>query len=170
MYDPLPPLDSLNIYERPTLPSASRLLPDTSSPLSMFFQSLLPNFNFKNARFVPPEVLAGERAGRNDDDQAAALNDEVLINEMRLIDAINNGKWLHCFSESTAQDINLLFLIDAEDGDANQPFIELRNSLTSVVDAMRNFLTTIRVPELGNEADEDENESTDDGANDNYLT
>lgn len=35
---------------------------------------------------------------------------------------------------------------------------------------MRNFLTTIRVPELGNEADEDENESTDDGANDNYLT
>lgn len=63
-----------------------------------------------------------------------------------------------------------VFSIDAEDGDVNQPFLELRNSLTSVVDAMRNFLTTIRVPELGNEADEDENESTDDGAHDDYLT
>lgn len=91
MYDPLPPFDTINIYERPTLPSASRLLPDTS-PLSMFFRAMLPNFNVENTRFVAPEVLAGERAGRNDDDQAAAINDEVLINEMRLIDAINNGK------------------------------------------------------------------------------
>lgn len=66
--------------------------------------------------------------------------------------------------------LSFVFPIDAEDGDVNQPFLELRNSLTSVVDAMRNFLTTIRVPELGNEADEDENDSTDDGAHDNYLT
>lgn len=66
--------------------------------------------------------------------------------------------------------LSFVFHIDAEDGDVNQPFLELRNSLTSVVDAMRNFLTTIRVPELGNEADEDENDSTDDGAHDNYLT
>lgn len=52
----------------------------------------------------------------------------------------------------------------------HQPLIELRNSLTSVVDAMRDFLSNIRVPELPNDADVDENESTDDGNNDNYLT
>lgn len=54
----------------------------------------------------------------------------------------------------------------------NQPLLELRNSLTSVVDAMRDFLSNIRVPEMPNdaEADVDENESTDDGANDDYLT
>lgn len=55
--------------------------------------------------------------------------------------------------------------------DLNQPLTELRNSLTSVVDAMRDFLTNIRVPELPNDADVDENDaSSDDGANDNYLT
>lgn len=53
---------------------------------------------------------------------------------------------------------------------AAQPFQELRNSLHSVVDAMRDFLTNIRVPELPNDADVDENESTDDGAHDDYLT
>lgn len=52
----------------------------------------------------------------------------------------------------------------------NQPLLELRNSLTSVVDAMRDFLSNIRVPEMPNDADVDENESTDDGANDDYLT
>lgn len=62
-------------------------------------------------------------------------------------------------------------LIGAETGDVNQPFIELRNSLTSVVDAMRNFLTNIRVPELGNDADDDSNENTDDQDHDqDYLT
>lgn len=57
-----------------------------------------------------------------------------------------------------------------DDRTAAQPFEELRNSLNSVVDAMREFLTNIRVPELPNDADVDENESTDDGAHDDYLT
>lgn len=35
---------------------------------------------------------------------------------------------------------------------------------------MRDFLSNIRVPELPNDADVDENESTDDGAHDDYLT
>lgn len=58
----------------------------------------------------------------------------------------------------------------AVNNELNQPFIELRNSLTSVVDAMRDFLSNIRVPELPNDADADDNESTDDDANDEYLT
>lgn len=61
------------------------------------------------------------------------------------------------------------FAVAAANNELNQPFIELRNSLTSVVDAMRDFLSNIRVPELPNDADVDE-ESTDEGGNDDYLT
>lgn len=50
-----------------------------------------------------------------------------------------------------------------------QSFVELRHSLNSIVDAMRDFLTNIRVPERPNDADVDENESSDDEPND-YLT
>lgn len=50
-----------------------------------------------------------------------------------------------------------------------QSFVELRNSLNSIVDAMRDFLTNIRVPERPNDADIDENESSEDEPND-YLT
>lgn len=62
-----------------------------------------------------------------------------------------------------------ILVIAAANNELNQPFIELRNSLTSVVDAMRDFLSNIRVPEMPNDADVDDN-STDDGANDDYLT
>ncbi|XP_055301813.1 transcription factor 25 [Sitodiplosis mosellana] len=157
MYDPLPPLDSINIYAKPTLTPQSRLLPD-ASPLSMFFQSLLPNFNVQGGRFVAPEAIPGVPGARNADpnrDPAVAWDENVahdqhLMDELRLIDEIDN--------------------VAATNNELNQPFIELRNSLTSVVDAMRDFLSNIRVPEMPNDADVDENESTDDGANDNYLT
>lgn len=96
MYDPLPPLDSINIYARPTLTTQSRLLPD-ASPLSMFFQSLLPNFNVQGGRFVAPDALPqGERAARNADqnqDPAAwdanVAHDEAIMDE--LIGEIDNG-------------------------------------------------------------------------------
>lgn len=190
MYDPLPPLDSINIYEKPTLNAPSRLLPD-ASPLSMFFQSLLPNFNVQGGRFVAPEAVAGaEHAAPHNADanQAAGIewdaniaHDQVLMDELRLIDDLDNGM-------SSASQIEQLFLTEirsiflfidvffsfsfeaAANNELNQPFIELRNSLTSVVDAMRDFLSNIRVPEMPNDADVDENESTDDGANDDYLT
>lgn len=55
MYDPLPPHDSVNIYKRPVISNGSRLLPD-ASPLSMFFQSLLPDFNVQDRTFVAPEI------------------------------------------------------------------------------------------------------------------
>lgn len=73
---------------------------------------------------------------------------------------VKNSKYLNISNEFAA----------AANNELNQPFIELRNSLTSVVDAMRDFLSNIRVPEMPNDADVDENESTDDGNNDNYLT
>lgn len=46
-----------------------------------------------------------------------------------------------------------------------RPFV----SLNSIADAMRDFLANIGVPERPNDADVDENESSDDEPND-YLT
>lgn len=100
MYDPLPPLDSINIYERPILTTPSRLLPD-ASPLSMFFQSLLPNFNVQGGRFVAPETLAAaadlgaQNNGQNPDADVAwdqNARDQALMDELRLIEEIDNGK------------------------------------------------------------------------------
>lgn len=179
MYDPLPPLDSINIYARPTLTTPSRLLPD-ASPLSMFFQSLLPNFNVQGGRFVAPDAIpAAERVADQNQDPAVAwdenvAHDQALMDELRLIDELDNGKEQNKYSNKNIQSVYRHFsssaIAAAANNDLNQPFIELRNSLTSVVDAMRDFLSNIRVPELPNDADIDENESTDDGANDDYLT
>lgn len=63
MYDPLPPVDSINIYNRPNMTAApARTLMD-ASPLSMFFQSLLPNFNVANvaAAAAAPAAPAADR-------------------------------------------------------------------------------------------------------------
>lgn len=54
--------------------------------------------------------------------------------------------------------------------DENGPAInEFSTSLHSIVDAMRDFLSDIRVFERPNDADVDDNETTDDEPND-YLT
>lgn len=58
-----------------------------------------------------------------------------------------------------------------DESEVNQPFVELRNSLASVMDAMHNFITNIRLPEQRlNDADVDENESSDDDEANDYLT
>lgn len=54
-------------------------------------------------------------------------------------------------------------------GAAGNQFMDFRASVNSIVDAMRNFISDIRVPERPNDADVDENESSDDEPND-YLT
>jgi hypothetical protein len=46
---------------------------------------------------------------------------------------------------------------------------ELRTSLTSIVDALRDFLTNIRVPERPNDADVDDDDGTEEDDLD-YLT
>ncbi|KAJ6644186.1 Transcription factor 25 [Pseudolycoriella hygida] len=130
MYDPLPPADTINIYTRPNMPS--RIL-QSRSPFSMFFQSLLPNFNIQ---------------------EFAAAAAAVPMNE----DGANQ-----------AQGNNAIDALDGEAAGANQHFADFRASVNSIVDAMRNFISDIRVPERPNDADVDENESSDDEPND-YLT
>lgn len=108
MYDPLPPFDSINIYERPTMTTTSSTLPD-ASPFSMFFQSLLPNFNVMPER--RPNALANQAAGagaaapnparQNEGADGAGGNANVAewdanvaewdAHELRLYDEIDNG-------------------------------------------------------------------------------
>lgn len=52
-FDPLPPPDSINLYNRPRRP---RAVDNNSSAVGIFFRSLLPNFNANN---VPMNFLEG---------------------------------------------------------------------------------------------------------------
>lgn len=116
MYDPLPPFDSINIYERPTMTTPSNSLPD-ASPFSMFFQSLLPNFNVVPDRRPNAVALAAanqaaaaaaapnadrQNEGAGGGDGAAAGGNanvaewdanvaEWDAHELRLYDEIDNG-------------------------------------------------------------------------------
>lgn len=63
---------------------------------------------------------------------------------------------------------NKLFIPGAAGG--VQTYAELRTSLNSIVDAMRDFLSNIRVPERPNDADVDENEESSDDEPNDYLT
>lgn len=118
-----------------------------ASPFSMFFQSLLPTFNAQElapAAVAPAVALAGNAP-------VAEINDPNAA-QRAIVGAIG---------EAVAN--------VAEGIDSNQSFTELRTSLNSIVDAMRDFLTNVRVPERPNDADVDENESSEDEPND-YLT
>jgi len=42
-FDPLPPVNSINVYERPRRPTNTHV--DQSGALTLFFRSLLPTFN-----------------------------------------------------------------------------------------------------------------------------
>ncbi|XP_030620561.1 ribosome quality control complex subunit TCF25 [Chanos chanos] len=65
-FDPLPPLDSVVSYTRPERQNAAA---SNESPLSLFFRSLLPNFNLQGGP-RPEEDMGVARAGRE-------LNQEV---------------------------------------------------------------------------------------------
>lgn len=44
-FDPLPPADSINLYNRPKRPRSAG---NNSSAMGVFFRSLLPTFNANN--------------------------------------------------------------------------------------------------------------------------
>uniref|UniRef100_A0A0K8TSD3 Putative transcription factor 25 n=1 Tax=Tabanus bromius TaxID=304241 RepID=A0A0K8TSD3_TABBR len=138
MYDPLPPEDSINSYERKP-PAVDANTPVSSSSVSLFLQSILPSFSvsaeeaniFQMNR--PPGIRLVEANANRDGAEAAG-----------------------------------------EEGAAATP--DRTASLTTMVDAMRDFLSTIRLLERRNEGDaaeeEDESsedESSEDGTTD-YLT
>ncbi|XP_063702870.1 ribosome quality control complex subunit TCF25 [Culicoides brevitarsis] len=134
MYDPLPPLDSIDIYTRPDLNRTSAAMLN-GSPLSMFFQSLLPSFSVQgNNPAAPVQPVPGGIQGQQQRAAEAARENEGAV------------------------------------GGGVQSYAELRTSLNSIVDAMRDFLSNIRVPERPNDADVDENEESSDDEPNDYLT
>uniref|UniRef100_A0A336KKI3 CSON009574 protein n=1 Tax=Culicoides sonorensis TaxID=179676 RepID=A0A336KKI3_CULSO len=135
MYDPLPPLDSIDIYTRPEVNRTTLL---NGSPLSMFFQSLLPSFSLQQQGAIQQGAgLANPVPG--------GLQGE----QQRVAEALREN-------EGAAGGI--------------QSYAELRTSLNSIVDAMRDFLSNIRVPERPNDADVDEDEESSDDEPNDYLT
>lgn len=133
-FDPLPPLDSINIYERPKAVANAQQLARTANGLQLFFQSLLPSFNLQHQ----PQNVAQAMA------QAAQLDEAVGG-----VDEAAGG------------------------GHPEGPvaYAELRQSLNSIVDAMRDFLSDIRVMERNpNEDGEDEDSSSGEEDVNDYLT
>lgn len=165
MYDPLPPLDSINVYQRPSSSRpGGRQLPD-SSPFSMFFQSLLPTFN------VQEQAQAGGAAPA----AAAAVAGPAPVAPVApraAVAAVAAAAAVVAADPAPAADaVAEIGAAGAEvEGETNLQSFELRHSLNSIVDAMRDFLTNIRVPERPNDADVDENESSEDDEPNDYLT
>lgn len=106
-FDPLPPSDSINLYNRPQ----RRRVYDNSSAFSMFFRSLMPNFN---ANLVAAdELVAGANGGLGNDGIAGAMGEE-------------GAEWAG---------------------------VDLRRSVTSLLDAMRDLLSNIHMPDVPGDGD-----------------
>lgn len=129
-FDPLPPFDSINIYERPKPTTNRHNLTSQATGFQLFFQSLMPGFN------LPPqqpqdvaEAMLQNAAQRNDENEGGEL---------------------------------------AAGGHAHEvpnPIPDLRISLNSIVDAMRDFLSDIRVMDRNPNEGDLESSSSDDDAN-----
>lgn len=125
-FDPLPPIDSINIYERPKHASQNALARSQANGFQLFFQSLLPSFGLPAVN--PQQAAAAHEIGVQEElDEAAGHAHEVP-----------------------------------------NPLPDLRISLNSIVDAMRDFLSDIRAVER-NPNEEADLESSSDNEND-YLT
>lgn len=105
-YDPLPPLDSVNLYMHPQRPK----MYEHSNAFTVFFRSLLPNFNIN--------------------EPAPAVDGLQLMNDA------DGGE-------------------EAEGAAAAR--VDLTRSVTSLLDAMRDLFSNVRLqPDIPNDADVDE--------------
>jgi Transcriptional repressor TCF25 len=132
-FDPLPPVDSINIYGKPKAAANAQHLARTANGLQLFFQSLLPSFNLQqqpqDAAHAIAEAAQLDEAAGGGEDEAAGGNPDVHV-----------------------------------------PLAELRQSLSSIVDAMRDFLSEIRVQRNPNEDGEDEDSTSGEEDVNDYLT
>lgn len=184
MYDPLPPLDSINIYQRPTNAARNARQLNDASPFSMFFQSLMPNFNVQEqvqqAGAAPPAAAPAQPAAQMAAADAAAAAVAAAGPQAAAAGAVTSAAAAAQAAAVAAAAAAVRHAVGADGEELEgaaaaletnmQSFVELRNSLNSIVDAMRDFLTNIRVPERPNDADVDENESSDDDEPNDSLT
>ncbi|XP_049827911.1 transcription factor 25 isoform X1 [Schistocerca gregaria] len=127
-FDPFPPLDSIDIYTRP---QRLRSAYERSNAFSMFFRSLMPNFNLNQPA-------------------AAAVVAERVENEAAEADA------------------------DAGAGGAAAAGVELRISVTTLLDAMRDLLSNIYTSDVVHgdhylDNNEEEEDDDDDGEDEDYY-
>lgn len=141
MYDPLPPLDTINIYTRPAISPTTRTMIN-ASPFSMFFQSLLPSFSLQQPQQAGAAVAAGGQPVQRNRDAG----------------------------EGPANAAGAVAGAGAAGEGAIAGLQAYTNSLNSIVDAMRDFLSDIRVLERPNDADDDDDGSEDEDEPNNYLT
>ncbi|KAI5701460.1 hypothetical protein M8J75_009781 [Diaphorina citri] len=115
-FDPLPPLDSVNLYTRPSTNRISVI--DNPHTLSIFFRSFMPTFNVaQEAAALPDVIQPGIEAGGggNEGDVAGA-------------------------------------------GGVASASVDLRRSVNSLIDAMRDLLSNIHMPDVQDDGDVEDEE------------
>lgn len=166
LYDPLPPLESINFYERKS--SSSSPTTENNRSISMFFQSILPTFNVRgqqNAAGAGGAAAAGGVGGIIGGGiglpvPAAAMPapEEAVEDEVAQVDR-------------HLQELNMNLENAAAEGAAevNASYRELTRSLTSVVDAMRDYLSSFHITETQSQnADVEENGSSEEDTSDYF--
>ncbi|XP_067644356.1 ribosome quality control complex subunit TCF25 [Eurosta solidaginis] len=169
MYDPLPPLDSVNCYERKS--SSSSPTTGTNRSVLMFFESLMPSFNVINRG---REQQAGQQQ-----QQQNAHADGGGIPRDNALPAPQVAPPPHNEDDEVAQVDRQLQALNANlenaaaddatgDTESAASYRELTQSLTNIVDAMRDFLQNFRIVEPIQAADGDENGSSEEDTSDYF--
>uniref|UniRef100_A0A1I8MQK7 Transcription factor 25 n=1 Tax=Musca domestica TaxID=7370 RepID=A0A1I8MQK7_MUSDO len=156
MYDPLPPLDSVNFYERKSSSSS----PTTASnrSVSMFFQSLLPTFNLQNA------AAAANAADPQQQQQVVANVEQAAARVAAQVPADAANEVAEVDRHLQALNMNL----DNAAAGTGQGAV-LRQSFTDVVHAMREFIQSVRsATENLQPGENDGNDSTEEDTTDYF--
>jgi len=140
-FDPLPPLDSMNIYEKPKKNNTLESQREASNGLQLFFQSLFPSFNMRQPPADVAQAMAANAAGRQLDEAAGGADpdEDGAVGGV----AIGGGGLLQA---------------------------ELRSSVNSIVESVRDFLSDIRVIERNPNDDGDDDSSSNGNEGNDYLT
>uniref|UniRef100_A0A1I8MQK8 Uncharacterized protein n=1 Tax=Musca domestica TaxID=7370 RepID=A0A1I8MQK8_MUSDO len=155
MYDPLPPLDSVNFYERKSSSSS----PTTASnrSVSMFFQSLLPTFNLQNA------AAAANAADPQQQQQVVANVEQAAARVAAQVPADAANEVAEVDRHLQALNMNL------DNAAAGTGGAVLRQSFTDVVHAMREFIQSVRsATENLQPGENDGNDSTEEDTTDYF--
>ncbi|XP_061386738.1 ribosome quality control complex subunit TCF25 [Musca vetustissima] len=158
MYDPLPPLDSVNFYERKSSSSS----PTTASnrSVSMFFQSLLPTFNLQNAA-----------AAANAADAQQQQQQQVVANVEQAAARVAAQVPADAANEVAEVDRHLQALnmnLDNAAAGTGEGAV-LRQSFTDIVLAMREFIQSVRsATENLQPGDNEGNDSTEEDTTDYF--
>uniref|UniRef100_T1PBV6 Transcriptional repressor TCF25 n=1 Tax=Musca domestica TaxID=7370 RepID=T1PBV6_MUSDO len=156
MYDPLPPLDSVNFYERKSSSSS----PTTASnrSVSMFFQSLLPTFNLQNA------AAAANAADPQQQQQVVANVEQAAARVAAQVPADAANEVAEVDRHLQALNMNL----DNAAAGTGEGAV-LRQSFTDVVHAMREFIQSVRsATENLQPGENDGNDSTEEDTTDYF--